>query len=605
MFFRKRLVPKTFALVFIIYLTYCLLPPGRYKLNPFESEAEPTILNGNQSPDSGLKIHWRKRVEHNPVTSYIPLPTGRAVPISKIQHTFPHESYSERRKRQARRNAVKKAFDHAWKGYKEHAWLKDELAPISGEYRDAFGGWAATLVDALDTLLIMGMKKEFERAVKALNQVDFTTTDDDVINVFETTIRYLGGLLGAYDLSNRKYPLLLKKAVEVGELLYGAFDTPNRMQMSRWEWKKTVEGVRMAASRNTLLAELGSLSLEFTRLSQLTGDPKYFDAVQRVADNLANAQPYTKLPGQWPMLVDAQRLDFEDNRFTLGGMADSTYEYLPKEHLLLGGLTDQYRQMYEAAVDSVKTNMLFRPLTEKNEDILFSGTARVTASDAVTLEPQGEHLSCFVGGMMGIGAKIFNRTEDLSIARRLVDGCIWAYDLMPTGLMPEVFHMATCDNKLDCSWDEKKWFDQVRYLHGADPGGDGGPGDEESRTIIQELGLQPGLTSIKDYRYILRPEAVESIFILYRITGNKTLQDAGWRMFQKIETLTRTEYAHAGINDVRSLNTSRSDKMESFWLAETLKYFYLLFSEPSLVNLDEYVFNTEAHPLKRPPAGKS
>lgn len=260
----------------------------------------------------------------------------------------------------------------------------------------------------------------------------------------------------------------------------------------------------MAASRNTLLAELGSLSLEFTRLSQLTGDPKYFDAVQRVADNLANAQPYTKLPGQWPMLVDAQRLDFEDNRFTLGGMADSTYEYLPKEHLLLGGLTDQYRQMYEAAVDSVKTNMLFRPLTEKNEDILFSGTARVTASDAVTLEPQGEHLSCFVGGMMGIGAKIFNRTEDLSIARRLVDGCIWAYDLMPTGLMPEVFHMATCDNKLDCSWDEKKWFDQVRYLHGADPGGDGGPGDEESRTIIQELGLQPGLTSIKDYRYILR-----------------------------------------------------------------------------------------------------
>jgi mannosyl-oligosaccharide alpha-1,2-mannosidase len=86
-----------------------------------------------------------------------------------------------------------------------------------------------------------------------------------------------------------------------------------------------------------------------------------------------------------------------------------------------------------------------------------------------------------------------------------------------------------------------------------------------------------------------RPEAVESIFILYRITGNKTLQDAGWRMFQNIETMTRTEHAHAGIDDVRNVNTTRSDKMESFWLAETLKYFYLLFSEPSLVNLDEYV----------------
>jgi len=151
----------------------------------------------------------------------------------------------------------------------------------------------------------------------------------------------------------------------------------------------------------------------------------------------------------------------------------------------------------------------------------------------------------------------------------------------------------------------RKRHDQVRYTAikagVLDPGNDE---DIDSSTIIQQLGLQPGLTSVTDGRYILRPEAVESIFILYRITGNKTLQDAGWQMFQNIETMTRTEYAHAGINDVRSLNTSRSDKMESFWLAETLKYFYLLFSEPSLVNLDEYVFNTEAHPLKRPSANR-
>ena len=229
---RKRLIPKTCALIFVIFLTYYCL------LSPLDFEAEPTIPNGSQSPDSGFKIHWRKGVEHNPVTSYIPLPTDQATPVPKIQHDFPHESYSERRKRQDRRDAVKKAFDHAWKGYKQHAWLKDELAPISGEYRNAFGGWAATLVDSLDTLQIMGMKKEFEKAVKALNKIDFTTTDDNTINVFETTIRYLGGLLGAYDLSNGKYPLLLKKAVEVGELLYGAFDTPNRMQMARWEWTK-------------------------------------------------------------------------------------------------------------------------------------------------------------------------------------------------------------------------------------------------------------------------------------------------------------------------------------------------------------------------------
>jgi mannosyl-oligosaccharide alpha-1,2-mannosidase len=258
----------------------------------------------------------------------------------------------------------------------------------------------------------------------------------------------------------------------------------------------------MAASRNTLLAELGSLSLEFTRLSQITGDPKYFDAVQRVADNLAHAQPHTMLPGLWPILIDAQGLDFEDSRFTLGGMADSTYEYLPKEYLLLGGGADQYQKMYEAAVDSVEANLLFRPLTEKNEDILFSGSARATAPNVVSLEPEGQHLSCFVGGMMGIGAKIFNRPNDLSIARKLVNGCIWAYNLMPTGLMPEIFHMATCDDKLDCPWDEKKWHDQVRQA--AVKAGVVSPGNDDPSAIIQELGLQPGLTSVKDGRYILR-----------------------------------------------------------------------------------------------------
>jgi mannosyl-oligosaccharide alpha-1,2-mannosidase len=86
-----------------------------------------------------------------------------------------------------------------------------------------------------------------------------------------------------------------------------------------------------------------------------------------------------------------------------------------------------------------------------------------------------------------------------------------------------------------------------------------------------------------------RPEAIESVFIMYRITGDQALQDAAWRMFQSIETLSRTEYAHAAIDDVRSMNTSRTDTMESFWLAETLKYFYLIFSDPDHVSLDEFV----------------
>lgn len=76
---------------------------------------------------------------------------------------------------------------------------------------------------------------------------------------------------------------------------------------------------------------------------------------------------------------------------------------------------------------------------------------------------------------------------------------------------------------------------------------------------------------------------------MYRLTGDEKLQDAAWRMFQSIDAMTRTEYANAAIKDVRDPLSPKMDYMESFWLAETLKYFYLIFSEPDLVSLDEYV----------------
>jgi hypothetical protein len=86
-----------------------------------------------------------------------------------------------------------------------------------------------------------------------------------------------------------------------------------------------------------------------------------------------------------------------------------------------------------------------------------------------------------------------------------------------------------------------------------------------------------------------RPEAIESIFILYRITGDIELRNIAWKMFQTIDKATRTDIAHAAIVDVRETPLKKTDSMESFWLAETLKYFYLIFSEWNVVNLDEWV----------------
>lgn len=166
------------------------------------------------------------------------LPTGRPAEIPKIQYDFSlhKESAEAKTIREERRNTVLKTFAHTWDGYKAHAWLKDELQPVSGESKNTFGGWAATLVDSLDSLYIMGFKKEFTFAVNALAKVDFSRSTMDSISVFETTIRYLGGFLAAYDMSGNS--LLLDKAVQLGDMLYVAFDTPNRMPVPRWKWKE-------------------------------------------------------------------------------------------------------------------------------------------------------------------------------------------------------------------------------------------------------------------------------------------------------------------------------------------------------------------------------
>lgn len=144
-----------------------------------------------------------------------------------IQFAFGEEKSAAKKIRLERKQKVREAFLHAWKGYKDHAWLHDELLPISGGKKDPYVGWAATLVDGLDSLLILGLQDEFDHALKALDSINFSKPNSERVPVFETTIRYLGGLLGAYDVSGGKYPKLLTKADQLGEFLFRAFNTSN------------------------------------------------------------------------------------------------------------------------------------------------------------------------------------------------------------------------------------------------------------------------------------------------------------------------------------------------------------------------------------------
>lgn len=242
----------------------------------------------------------------------------------KIQASFPLEPSADTNIRLQRREQVKAAFKHAWKGYKEHAWLHDEVRPTSGGNRDNFVGWAATLVDSLDTLWIMDLKDEFEDALKALEKVDFSKPNAERVPVFETTIRYLGGLLGAWDISGHQYPILLKKAEQLGNFLYQAFDTESGIPVPYYWWERHNDG-KMKGENGVLVAQIASLSLEFIRLSQVTGNKKYAVAVQKITDQMEQTQSKTVLPGMWPSKVDikATGLSFSSHSFTLGAFAGS------------------------------------------------------------------------------------------------------------------------------------------------------------------------------------------------------------------------------------------------------------------------------------------
>ncbi|KAJ0311381.1 hypothetical protein COL516b_002091 [Colletotrichum fioriniae] len=430
------------------------------------------------------------------------LPTQRPKTLPRVQFNFGAKRMRKNdAKSESRRKAVREVFVKSWNSYKEYAWGFDELTPVTAKGKDTFGGYAATLVDALDSLWIMDLRDDFDAALSVIGAMDWDDTKETAVNVFETTIRHLGGLLSAYDLSGE--PVLLLKAIELGDMLYAAFDTPNRMPPFWLDFQLAKEGKLVAG----------------------TSDP--------------SASPFHKtVASMWPALINFRDESvLQHNEFTLGALADSLYEYLPKMHALLGGTDPAYEKMYRHAMHVVEQYLLFRPMLPDNEDILFSGTA--FAGGDVRRNPESQHLSCFVGGMFGLGGKLFGIKEHMGLAERLARGCGWAYNSFPTGLMPEIFGMVPCETLDGCKWDEERW-----KREGAS-------------------GFKKGFSHARDPRYILRPEAIESIFLMYRMTGNPEYQEIAWTMFQSIVNATETHIANSAIEDVTVRGeTKKLDSME-------------------------------------------
>ncbi|RHY61878.1 hypothetical protein DYB38_010987, partial [Aphanomyces astaci] len=502
----------------------------------------------SQAATSSPLLNEHDQVETTPTTptsSQTSSPTSRN-PTAAVGAFVPHPDVGVDDVQRSRMLAIRSAMQHAWSGYETHAFGADEVGPVSGDRKqDVWGGLGVTLVDALDTLYIMGMARARDWVEMEL---DFTHLgkDGDNISVFEITIRELGGLLSAYDLSGDD--AFRARAVELGDLLLPAF--ANGIFYTQFNVFKQTKTMNGWTGYRGLLADLGTLQLELRRLSDVTGNPIYAERGDAFYDIVQREGSYEHT-GLFPVHFEVESGTFSmtNSLITIGALGDSFYEYLLKVWLYSGQRqSDAFlRDLYNDAVQGIETSLL---RYSKPDDAYYLQEVTIPGFSG---QPKQDHLLCFVPGMLALGtltdtdpARV---VKHLDMAKKLMKTCYNLYSRQPTGLAPDIV-------------------------------------------------MFPGF-AVADSRYRLRPETVESLMYLYRVTKDPMYQDWGWQIFKAIEKHAKTSFGYGAVLNVDSAAASHvEDKMESFFLAETLKYHYLLQSAPSFVPLDKFVFNTEAHPFR-------
>lgn len=445
------------------------------------------------------------------------------------------------------RDRVVEMFQHAYDGYMRHAYPYDELRPLSCDGVNTWGSFSLTLIDALDTLTVMGNYSEFRRVAAMIAQkMDFNININ--VSVFETNIRVVGGLLSAHLLSRHAgaqlepgWPCsgpLLRLAEDVANRLLPAFATKTGMPYGT---VNLVSGVPRGETSVTCTAGVGTFLLEFATLSRLTGNPVFERTALKALRALWKARSAIGLVGN--------HIDVQTGRWTavdagIGAGVDSYYEYLVKGAIMLQ--MPQLVRMFAAYKGAIEKYM-------RRDDWFFW----VSMSSGQVTMPVFQSLEAFWPGLLTL-------TGDLDGARKSL------YN-----------------------------YHQVWRQYGFTP---------EFYDVVHSQ------ANSKRDGYPLRPELVESVMYLYQATKDPHLLEIGVDILESIAHSARTECGYATIRKVQ--DHELEDRMESFFLAETTKYLYLLFSPDHFIHnngsraatvqtpsgrcvLDAggYVFNTEAHPI--------
>uniref|UniRef100_A0A9J7XVX8 alpha-1,2-Mannosidase n=1 Tax=Cyprinus carpio carpio TaxID=630221 RepID=A0A9J7XVX8_CYPCA len=453
---------------------------------------------------------------------------------------------SEKEARHSSRQVIHGMMKHAWDSYRQYGWGHNELKPIAkkGHSTNIFGNsqMGATIVDALDTLYIMGLHDEFKDGQEWIEQnLDFSVVSE--VSVFEVNIRFIGGLLAAYYLSGQE--VFKVKAVQLAEKLLPAFNTPTGIPWAMVNLKSGVgRNWGWASAGSSILAEFGTLHMEFVHLTYLTGNPAYYQKVMHIRKLLAKMD---RPNGLYPNYLNPRTGRWGQHHTSVGGLGDSFYEYLLKAWLMSDKTDTEARKTYDDAIEAIERHLI----RKSNGGLTFIGEWKNGH-----LERKMGHLTCFAGGMFALGAD--GSPDDkaghyLQLGAEIAHTCHESYDRTVLKLGPEAFK-----------------FDS---------------------------GLEAVAVRQNEKYYILRPEVIETYWYMWRFTHDPKYRQWGWEAVQAIDKYCRVSGGFSGVKDVYSSNPTYDDVQQSFFLAETLKYLYLLFSSDELLPLENWVFNTEAHPL--------
>lgn len=578
------------AIVIFIILFFLLRSNSKLEDDPEAIKYEPKLNIHLQKSDSNIEVN--NVSDHLDPISYLvqksKFPDNLTHPLSALDFNKSKVSIMQVR--------IREAMKHSWDSYRRYAWGYDMLKPRSKE-ADHWFNLGLTIIESTDTLMIMGLTGDSKLAIDWIeNELNFTS-DSENSNCFELTIRILGGILSAYHLTGREK--LKQQAITIGDILLKCYNTESQIIPYSDIDLKSHRAHPPAWNPHSSLAEVATIQLEYRYLSQISENNVYEQTTFRTSKHLHElaAARENKL---LPMYINPTNGQLEDSIITVGARADSYYEYLLKQYLQTG--IKWLEGDYLDAVDEIKERLL--KFTNGSSNFTYVAEMQIykTLNDLEDVKyfNKMDHLVCFLPGTLVLGyyhfspraadyrikygldtpaAKINPRYDHhLMMAKALARTCHHMYNNMGTGLSPEI----------------------ATFVHATE--------DHQDPSIKSQPELQVQSTAAHN---LLRPEFVESLFYLYHITGLPLYRVQASQIFESFQKYSRIQTGYTPVSDVRVtpppnadldelLHRNAPDRMDSFWLSETLKYLYLTFCDDNYIVsklLNSYVFNTEGHML--------